>query len=131
KEAPRPRQTQMEEAPRPRQTPMEEPMQSEPEPPMVRSVPTGPLLLGKSSHVQEGEEYNEEALRISKALGQFRWNIEQPYVIGALFDDIVSIQAQAGSINKDALEKVEELLYRLIAVDTPNDCLTASFKTMR
>ena len=99
-----------------------------PETPTEKDLPTGPLLLGKSSHIQEGETYSQEALRVSKALGQFRWNIEPPYVIGALFDDIVSIQALAGSITKDVLEKVEELGYRFIAIDSPNGCVTAWFK---
>src|SRR5437667_7781996 len=100
----------------------------EPEAQAGKDLPTGHLLLGKLSHIQEGEEYNQEALRVSKALGQFRWNIEPPYVIGALFDDIVSIQALAGSITKHVLEKVEELGYKFIAVDAPNGCVTAWFK---
>ena len=124
-QAPKPGPTH---APKPGPKPAHKP---QPEAPRGKDVPTGPLLLGKSSQIQEGEEYSQEALKISKALGQFRWNIEPPYVIGALFDDIVSIQAQAGSITKDVLEKVEELGYRFIAVDAPNGCVTAWFKKVR
>src|SRR2546422_11494283 len=115
-------------APKPASKPGSKPA---PEAPTGKNVLRGPLLLGKFSQIEEGEEYSQEALRISKALGQFRWNIEPPYVIGALFDDIVSIQAQAGSIPKDFLEKVEELGYRFIAVDAPNGCVTAWFKKVR
>ena len=115
-------------APKPAPKPGSKPA---PEAPTGKNVLRGPLLLGKFSQIEEGEEYSQEALKISKALGQFRWNIEPPYVIGALFDDIVSIQGQAGSITKDALEKVEELGYRFIAVDAPNGCVTAWFKKVR
>jgi len=119
-------------APKPASKPASKPApKTHPEAPTGKNVLRGPLLLGKFSQIEEGEEYSQEALKISKALGQFRWNIEPPYVIGALFDDIVSIQAQAGSITKDALEKVEELGYRFIAVDAPNGCVTAWFKKVR
>jgi len=119
-------------APKPASKPAPKPASKPaPEAQTGKDVLRGPLLLGKFSQIEEGEEYSQEALRISKALGQFRWNIEPPYVIGALFDDIVSIQAQAGSITKDVLEKVEELGYRFIAVDAPNGCVTAWFKKMR
>ena len=84
--------------------------------------------MSKEAHIQDGEEFSQQALRVSKALGQFRWNIEAPCVIGALFEDIVSVQAQAGPITKDVIEKIEDLGYHFIAVDAPNGRVTAWFK---
>ncbi len=95
---------------------------------VVQAIVEDPLLLGKDSRLQEGDEYREAALKISNALREFRWNAEPPYVIGAIFDNIVSIQSQAGALSKEVIEKIEELGYRFVAVDAPKGRVTGWFK---
>jgi hypothetical protein len=86
------------------------------------------VLLGKRSYIQEGEEYSQESVRISKVLRKFRWNIEPPYVIGAIFDDLMCIQSQSGTIKNSLIEEVEKSGYTFVAIEAPGGCLTAWFR---
>ncbi len=86
------------------------------------------LLLGKFSFVKEGERYRKEALRISNVLKTFRWNVQPPYVIGALFDDNLSIQSSTGVVSREVIMGVEQLGYYFVAVESPKGVMTAWFK---
>ena len=86
------------------------------------------LLLGKFSFVKEGENYNAEAKRISNVLKAFRWKVEPPYVIGALFDDNLSIQSNTGVVSREIIMGIEQLGYNFIAVESPKGVLAAWFK---
>jgi hypothetical protein len=85
-------------------------------------------LLGKYSYVQTGPYYKEATQRVSDVLREYRWSIEPPYVIGVLFDDLLSVQSQNGKVAGDMIEKVEALGYHFVAVDAPNGVVTAWFK---
>lgn len=86
------------------------------------------LLLGKFSFVKEGEIYNTEAKRISNVLKAFRWKVEPPYVIGALFDDNLSIQSNTGVVSREMIMSIEQLGYNFIAVESPKGIMAAWFK---
>jgi len=88
----------------------------------------GRLLLAKSSHVQQGEDYEREAERVSKVLKAFRWKIEPTYTIGVLFDDNLSIVTNTGLISKGLISKIEEIGYELVAIDVEGGKPTAWFK---
>ncbi len=86
------------------------------------------LLLGKFSFIKGGESYNAEAIRISNSLREFRWKVEPPYVIGALFDDNLSIQSNTGVVSREMIMGIEQLGYNFVAVESPKGVMTAWFK---
>ena len=86
------------------------------------------VLLGKRSYIQEGDDYAQECVRVSKVLRKFRWNTEPPYVIGAVFDDQVSVQSQNGTIKGSLLEEVKKLGYTFVAIEAPGGIVSAWFK---
>ncbi|MDE1854157.1 MAG: hypothetical protein KGI38_10510 [Thaumarchaeota archaeon] len=90
--------------------------------------PSDEVLLGKLSYVQEGEEYRLESVRVSRTLRKFRWSIEPPYVIGAMFDNLMSVQSQTGMIKSPVIEAVSKLGYTFIAVESPGGSVTAWFR---
>lgn len=102
-------------------------MQSKAEKPMS----TETLLTGRFSFIAEGTEYAEEASKVSKVLREFRWNIEPPYVIAALFDDILSVESQIGTMSAGVIEMVSELGYRFVAIEAPKGKLTAYFRKVK
>ncbi|MCS4539438.1 MAG: hypothetical protein HYU03_01945, partial [Thaumarchaeota archaeon] len=87
-----------------------------------------PLLLAKSSYIQENEENRNEATRISKVLMEFRWNIAPPYGINVLFDDNMSIQSNTGVISAGLVKKIEEIGYKFVAFEASHGAPTAWFK---
>jgi len=87
-----------------------------------------PLLLAKSSYIQEGEENRKEAVRISKILRAFRWNVEPAYMIGVIFDGNVSIETSTGVISGTLVKQIEDLGYYLVAVNVSKESPTAWFK---
>ena len=91
-------------------------------------APTEEMLLGKLSYIQPGEKYAEESVRVSKVLRKFRWNTEPPYVIGALFDDLVSVQSQSGMIKSSVIAAMGKIGYTFVAVEAPSAVVTAWFK---
>jgi hypothetical protein len=86
------------------------------------------LLLAKSSFVQEGEEYKREAIRISKILKAFRWNVEPVYTIGVMLDDNMSIETNKTEISGALLKQIERAGYKLSAVTATSGKPTAWFK---
>lgn len=96
------------------------------EDPAVEEEPC--ILLSKFSFVKEGEKYARESIRVSQALSEFRWKIEPPYVISALFDENLGIESNTGSIGRDLLSKVEEIGYRFVAMESPKGVPTAWFR---
>jgi hypothetical protein len=86
------------------------------------------LLLAKSSYIQEGEESMNEALRISKVLKAFRWNVEPVYTIGVIVDDNLSVETNKGEISGNLVKQVENAGYKLSAMTAANGKPTAWFK---
>ncbi len=86
------------------------------------------LLLAKSSYIQEGEENRREAIRLSRVLRAFRWNIEPAYMLGVVFDGNVSVETNIGVISGSLIQKVESLGYNLVAVNVNLERPTAWFK---
>jgi hypothetical protein len=86
------------------------------------------LLLAKSSYIQEGEESMSEALRISKILKAFRWNVEPVYTIGVIVDDNLSIETNKGEISGALVKQIEKAGYKLSAVTASSTKPTAWFK---
>ncbi len=86
------------------------------------------LLLAKSSYIQEGEESMSEALRISKILKAFRWNVEPVYTIGVIVDDNLSIETNKGEISGALVKQIEKAGYKLSAVTASSGKPTAWFK---
>ena len=93
----------------------------------AKPLPDG-VLLGKRSYVQEGDEYKRESVRISKVLRKFRWNTEPPYVLGAVFDDLICVQSQTGMIESLLIEQVKKLGYTFVAVEAPGGIVGAWFR---
>ena len=93
----------------------------------AQTLPEG-VLLGKRGYIQEGDAYAQESIRVSKALRKFRWNTEPPYVIGAMFDDLMCVQAQTGMIKSSLIEEVKKLGYTFVAIEAPGGTVTAWFK---
>lgn len=89
---------------------------------------TEEALLGKLSFIQPGEEYRVESIRVSKVLRKFRWNTELPYVIGAMFDDLLSIQSQSGNVKGPLIEAISNAGYTFVAVEAPSGAVTAWFR---
>ena len=90
-------------------------------------LPEG-ILLGKRSYVQDGEAYAQECVRVSQVLRKFRWNTEPPYVIGAMFDDLMCVQSQTGMIKSSLIEEVRKLGYAFVAIEAPGGIVSAWFK---
>jgi len=86
------------------------------------------LLLAKSSYVQEGEESMKEAVRISKILRAFRWNVEPVYTIGVIVEDNLSIETNKGEISGSLVKQIENAGYKLSAVTATSSKPTAWFK---
>lgn len=87
-----------------------------------------PLLLARSSYVEDSEERRAEALKVSRALKEFRWNVEPPYVIGVMVDDNLSIETNIGVISSSVVKRVEELGYAFVAINVPQKSPIAWFK---
>jgi len=98
-------------------------------PPETAPSPTGgePLLAG-TSYVQEGDRYRQESLRVSNALREFTGDGKTPYVIGSLFDELLSVRSQTGGMNAGAIEAVTKLGYGFVAVEVSGGIVTAWFK---
>jgi hypothetical protein len=88
----------------------------------------GPLLLAKSSYLQDGDETRKEAVRVSKVLRAFRWNVEPAYMIGVILDNNLSIETNTGVISRTLIKRIENLGYTLIAVNVSREKPTAWFK---
>ena len=86
------------------------------------------VLLGKRSYIQEGDERWQECVRVSGVLRKFRWNTEPPYVIGAMFDDLMCVQSQTGMIKSSLIEEVKKLGYVFVAIEAPGGIVSAWFK---
>jgi hypothetical protein len=87
-----------------------------------------PLLLARSSYIGESEEKRTDALRVSRALKEFKWNVEPPYVIGIMVDDNLSVETNIGVISSSMVERVEKLGYKFVAVNAPQGSPVAWFK---
>lgn len=90
-----------------------------------------PLLLAKSSYIQENEDNRNETTRISKVLMEFRWNTAPPYGINMLFDDNMSIESNTGVISAGLVKKIEEIGYKFVAFEASQGAPTAWFKKNR
>jgi hypothetical protein len=116
------------------QKPIEKPPPVKVEQPAAVEKPEKPkknhetLLLAKSSYVQEGEESMKEAVRISKILRAFRWNVEPVYTIGVIVEDNLSIETNKGEISGSLVKKIENAGYKLSAVTATSSKPTAWFK---
>ncbi len=89
---------------------------------------TPSLLLSNFSFLKEGENYRTEAIRVSNVLRTFRWKVQPPYVIGALFDDNLSIQSSTGVVSREVIMGIEQLGYYFVAAESPKGVMTAWFK---
>lgn len=87
-----------------------------------------PLLLARSSYIGESREKRIDALRVSRALKEFKWNVEPPYVIGVMVDDNLSVETNIGVISSSMVERVEKLGYKFVAVNVPQGSPVAWFK---
>ena len=96
--------------------------------PLSAPEPSGEVLLGKLSYIQPGEGYLSEGVRVSRILRKFRWNTEPPYVIGALFDDLVSVQSQTGRMEAGVVAAVSGLGYTFVGFEAPSGVVTAWFR---
>ena len=96
--------------------------------PKMDEGPKDEMLLGRLSFISPGESYRLEAVRVSNVLKKFRWNTDLPYVVGAIFDDLLSLQSQNGKINADVIEAVSSLGYDFVAVEAPAGAVTAWFR---
>lgn len=86
------------------------------------------LLLAKSSYIQEGQANRREAVRISKILKAFRWNVEPVYTIGVILDDNMSIETNKSEISASLIRQIEIAGYKLSAVTATSGKPTAWFK---
>jgi hypothetical protein len=87
-----------------------------------------PLLLARSSYIGESDEKRFDALRVSRALKEFKWNVEPPYVIGIMVDDNLSVETNIGVISSSMVERVQKLGYKFVAVNAPQGSPVAWFK---
>ena len=87
-----------------------------------------PLLLARSSYIGESDEQRMDALRVSRALKEFKWNVEPPYVIGVMVDDNLSVETNIGVISTAMVARVEKLGYKFVAVNAPQGSPVAWFK---
>jgi hypothetical protein len=86
------------------------------------------FLLASSFYLQDGEEVEKEALRISGALNDLKWGVEPPYAISVMIDENVGIEANRSTITADVVERIESLGYKFVAVNAPNGKPIAWFK---
>jgi hypothetical protein len=86
------------------------------------------LLLARSSYIGESAEKRIEALRVSRALKEFKWNVEPPYVIGIMVDDNLSVETNIGVISSSLTARVEKLGYKFVAINAPQGSPVAWFK---
>jgi hypothetical protein len=84
--------------------------------------------LGKTSPMLIGEAYKLESDKISKALKTFQWNAESPYIIGAILDDLVSVQSQTGMMKSSVIDAIVNLGYTFVAIEAPEGRVTAWFR---
>lgn len=91
----------------------------------------GILLVSKSWYIQGGTGSRKEALRVSKVLKAFRWNVEPVYMIGVMLDDMLSIETSRSEISGTLIRRIEAAGYRLTAVVTDKGKPTAWFKKER
>jgi hypothetical protein len=87
-----------------------------------------PLLLARSSYIGESEEKRIDALRVSRVLKEFKWNVEPPYVIGVMVDDNLSVETNIGVISSSMVERMGKLGYKFVAVNAPQGSPVAWFK---
>jgi len=109
------------------ETRMEEPVAAAPSPLSEKDLEE-PLLLARSSYIGESREKRVDALRVSRALKEFKWNVEPPYVIGIMVDDNLSVETNIGVISNSMVERVEKLGYKFVAVNAPQGSPVAWFK---
>ncbi len=76
----------------------------------------GYLLVSKSWYIQGGTGNRKEAVRISKVLKAFRWNVEPAYTIGVILDDMLSIETTRSQVSGTLIRRIERAGYRLTAV---------------
>jgi hypothetical protein len=86
------------------------------------------LLLSSSAYIKEGERYQLEAIRISRVLAKFRWKVEPPYVIGEIFDNLLSIESKGDRVEASLIGAMTELGYAFVAFEAPDGRLTAWFR---
>lgn len=87
-----------------------------------------PLLLARSSYIGDSVERRIDALKVSRALQEFRWNVEPPYVIGVMLENNLSVESNIGVVSSAMVEKVESLGYKFVAVNSPQGSPVAWFK---
>jgi hypothetical protein len=87
-----------------------------------------PLLLARSSYIGDSKEKRMDALRVSRALKEFKWNVEPPYVIGIMVDNNLSVETNIGVVSSSMVERVEQLGYKFVAVNAPQGSPVAWFK---
>jgi hypothetical protein len=88
----------------------------------------GYLLVSKSWYIQGGTGNRKEAVRISKVLKGFRWNVEPAYTIGVMLDDMLSIETSRSQVSGTLIRRIEGAGYRLTAVVTDKGKPVAWFK---
>ena len=86
------------------------------------------LLVSKSWYVQGGTQNRKEAVRISKVLKAFRWNVEPLYTVGVILDDILSIETSKTQISRTLIKRIEDAGYKLTAVSVGQCKPVAWFK---
>lgn len=86
------------------------------------------LLVSKLWYQDPGPKNVAEAVRLSRILKSFRWKVEPAYTIGALFDDLLSIEAENGEIGGDMTKQIEDAGYRLSRVVVERGRHVAWFK---
>jgi len=104
-----------------------EPVAAAPSPPSEEDLEE-PLLLARSSYIGDSKEKRMDALRVSRALKEFKWNVEPPYVIGIMVDNNLSVETNIGVISSSMVERVEKLGYKFVAVNVPQGSPVAWFK---
>ena len=86
------------------------------------------VFLAGTSYIEDTVEAALEAIRVAKALKQFRWNVTPPYAISTIFSDILCITSESGSISKELIEKIEGLGYSFSGFEANNSRPLAWFK---
>ena len=109
------------------ETQLKEPIAAAPSPLSEEDL-NEPLLLARSSYIGGSAEKRIDALRVSRALKEFKWNVEPPYVIGIMVDDNLSVETNIGVISDSMVERVEKLGYKFVAVNVPQGSPVAWFK---
>ena len=86
------------------------------------------LLVSRSWYIEGGPKNMREAVRISRLLRPFRWNIEPAYTIGVMVDDILSVETANGEIGGDMTKQVEGAGYKFSSVSVEKGKPVAWFK---